>query len=122
MNQKNKFLKGFTFAFNGLRESFQTQVNFRVHILASLLTILMGLFLHISNTEWLIIILSIALVITCEQMNTAIEYFVDLVSPEFHTVAGKIKDISAGCVLIAAIASLIIGCIIFLPKLVNLVN
>ena len=120
MNRTTKIMKGFVYAFNGLRESFQTQVNFRIHLIAALAAIIMGAYLHISTTEWLFIILSITMVLTCEQMNTALEYFVDLVSPEYHTLAGKIKDISAGCVLIAAIASFVIGSIIFVPKLITL--
>jgi len=74
-------------------------------------------FFGITRTEWIVIILCIGVVIAAELFNTAIERLVDLVSPERHPIAGQVKDIAAGAVLVCAVAAAIIGIIIFLPYL-----
>ena len=76
------------------------------------------LFRH-HSTEWCIVVICFGVVLAAEGFNTAIERLVDLVSPEFHPVAGDVKDVAAGAVLICAIAAAIIGCIIFVPYLMN---
>jgi diacylglycerol kinase len=114
-----KFLKGFYFAFNGIKYSFKTQLNFRIHGFLSLIALLLSYFLQITLNEWLWIIAAIALVLIVELINTAIETLVDLVSPEFNVKAGLIKDISAAAVLMAAIFALLIGFIILFPKLIH---
>jgi diacylglycerol kinase len=76
-----------------------------------------GYFFKISTSEWLAVILCFIAVITLEAMNSAIEYVVDLASPEFHPLAKKAKDMAAGAVLLAAIGTVVIAAIIFLPKL-----
>jgi diacylglycerol kinase (ATP) len=73
------------------------------------------LYYHITTTEWCIVLLCFGLVLSAEAFNTAIERLVNLVSPDFHPIAGDVKDVAAGAVLICAIASAIIGCIIFIP-------
>jgi len=110
-------LKSFKFAFAGIKEVMFYQHNARVHLLVAVFAVLMGWLLHISSIEWCFIVLAIGLVLFAEAVNTAIEHFVDLVSPEHQALAGKIKDIAAGAVLICAITALVIGLIIFLPKL-----
>ena len=115
-------IKSFRDAFNGLKESFLTQVNFRIHIVAAVIAILMGIWLHISVIEWAVLILTISMVIVCEQMNTAIEYLVDFISPEYHIMAGKIKDLAAGAVLFTAVAAIATGIFIFIPKLMALIQ
>lgn len=117
-----KFLRGFGFAFKGIDYAAKTQLNFRVHLVATFLAVFSGLALHISVNEWLWIILCIALVLIAELFNTAIEFLTDLVSPEYNKLAGHIKDISAGAVLITAIFALATGLIIFLPKLQLLIQ
>ncbi len=117
-----KFIRGFGYAFKGIGYAAKTQLNFRVHLVAMVIAVFMGFALHISVNEWLWIILSIALVLICEMLNTAIEYVTDLVSPEYNKLAGHAKDIGAGAVLIAAIFALISGLIIFLPKLQLLIS
>ncbi len=96
------------------------QHNFRIQLAATLLVIIAGYFFSISPTEWLIIILTVALVLSLEAVNTAIEYMVDHISKEHSPEAGRIKDIAAGAVLIASIFSVIIALIIFLPKILSL--
>jgi diacylglycerol kinase (ATP) len=80
----------------------------------------MGFYFNITNGEWIVIILCFAIVMTAEAFNSAIEKLVDFVSPGIHPQAGKIKDIAAGAVLITAIIAAIIGCIIFIPKIIIL--
>ena len=86
------------------------------------LVIISGFIFKISITEWTICIVLFGLVITAELINTAIETTVDIVMPEKNEKAKLAKDIVAGAVLVSAIASAIIGIIIFLPKILNIVN
>ena len=91
--------------------------NIKIHISVMILVIICGFIFHLSTTEWLICILLFALVISLELVNTAIEAVVDLCSPNYHELAKYAKDVAAGSVLISAIASVVIGLIIFVPKL-----
>jgi len=117
-----KFIRGFGYALNGIWHASVTQLNFRVHLVAALVAVYGGYTLHISKDEWLWIILCIAIVLVAELFNTAIEFLVDLVSPEYNKKAGLVKDMSAGAVLITAIGALAIGLIIFVPKLLVLIH
>jgi diacylglycerol kinase len=117
-----KFIRGFGFALQGIRHATVTQLNFRVHLVVTLVAVYMGYALNISVNEWQWIILSIALVLMAELFNTAIEFLTNLVSPGYNELAGHVKDISAGAVLISAIFALITGLIIFLPKLQLLIQ
>ena len=112
-----KFFKGFTYAFKGLRYAFSTQINFKVHTLSAVLVIILGCFLNITFQEWLWIILAISMVLVAELINTAFEVLVNLISPEHDSKAGIIKDLAAGAVLVTAFFAVIIGLIIFLPKI-----
>lgn len=114
-----KFFKGFGFAFNGLKYTFKTQLNFRVHCLLAILVSLFGFYLKINTSEWLWIIITMAVVLMAELANTAIEFIVDIVSPEYNIKAGLAKDIAAALVLIAALMAFTIGILIFLPKILH---
>jgi diacylglycerol kinase (ATP) len=117
-----KFIRGFGYAFNGIWHATATQLNFKVHLVAAVLAVFGGCTLHISPDEWLWIILCIGLVLAAELFNTAIEFLTDLVSPEYNKKAGLVKDMSAGAVLVIAICALVIGLIIFVPKLLVLIH
>ncbi|MGZ3835210.1 MAG: diacylglycerol kinase family protein [Mucilaginibacter sp.] len=117
-----KFIRGFGYAFNGIWHAAATQLNFRVHLGATVLAVATGYALHISGDEWLWIILCIGLVLAAELFNTALEFLTDLVSPEYNKKAGLVKDLSAGAVLIIAICALVIGAVIFVPKLLLLIH
>ena len=117
MSYLKKRLAGFQFAFEGIFEVIKSQSNFKIHLLAAFLAIFAGLYLKISSTEWCLIIGCIALVLSAETFNTAIEYLTDLVSPDYHILAKKTKDAAAGAVLLIAAGAAIIGFIIFLPKI-----
>lgn len=112
-----KFLNGFIHAVNGLQKAIASEFNLKVHLVAAICVIAIGFIVHLSSIEWAIIIGCMALVIVSELVNTAIEKLVDLVSPTYHPQAGMVKDIAAGSVLVCAIVSVIVGCLVFIPKL-----
>lgn len=112
-----KFIKSTSFAVKGIRSMIISENNARIHLLASTVVITAGMFFGLSKQEWLWISLAIALVWILEAINTAIEAMVDLVSPGFHPLAGKVKDTAAAAVLIASFFAVIVGIIIFFPKL-----
>lgn len=114
-----KFLKSFTYAFAGIRAASKEQ-NFRFHLLAALAVIILAFITGISALEWLVLVLIMALVLSLEMINSAIERVVDLTTTEIHPLAKLAKDLAAGAVLIAALASVVIGLIIFIPKWFNL--
>ncbi|MDO3625702.1 diacylglycerol kinase family protein [Mucilaginibacter sp. BT774] len=118
----NKFFRGFGYAINGIWHAAVTQLNFRVHLVSTLLAVYAGYALHISSGEWLWIIFCIGMVLVAELFNTAIEFLTDLVSPEYNKKAGLVKDMAAGAVLITAIAALTIGLVIFIPKVLVLIH
>lgn len=113
-------LKSFDYAFQGIKIFFSTQHNSWIHLLATILVLTAGYFLNLSSIEWLFLIIVIALVFITEMVNTAIEFLCDKISPELDLTIKKVKDISAGAVLIAAIMAILVGLIIFIPKMVNL--
>ena len=117
-----KLIRSFGYAFKWLGYAAKTQLNFRIHLMATLVAVFAGYALHISVHEWLWVALSIALVLITELLNTALEFLTDLVSPGYNELAGRVKDIGAGAVVVAAVFALTAGLIIFLPKLLALVH
>jgi len=125
LTEKRRFsivarLKSTTHAWRGLGIFLRTTHNSWVHIFFSLLAVLLGFVLKISNLEWVAIVFVIGLVIITEALNSAFEVDIDLTSPEYHPYARDIKDIAAGAVLISAVVAGIVGLIIFLPKIIVL--
>ena len=112
-----KLANGFKYAGRGIISSLKTERNMKIHFIIMLLVILFGALLKIDKYEWLICIICFALVIGGELFNTAIEVVVDIAMPYRNEKARIAKDISAGAVLVLAIASAIIGLIIFVPKI-----
>lgn len=124
-NEKSGFkkrIKSFGFAFTGLYELVKSEPNARIHLAATICAVCTGFLLRISNTEWCIVSMAIALVWATEAFNTVIEKIADHLFPEYHETARIVKDLSAGAVLVCAIAALICGLIIFLPKLVLIIS
>jgi len=117
-----KLIKSFGYAFRGVAYATRTQLNFRIHMVAMAAAVALGYFLKISAMEWLWIALCIAIVLITEIFNTMIEALTDLVSPGYNEKAGRIKDMSAGAVVIAAAFALLTGIVIFLPKLLLLIR
>ena len=113
MNSIKKFLKGFTYAWKGMKASIRGQRNLKVQAGFALIVGGAGLYFDITLMEWCVILFAIALVMGLEMMNSAIESLVDMVSPDYKPLAGRVKDMAAGAVLFAAIFAAIIGAIVF---------
>ena len=109
------FLGGFADAARGWVEALRTQFNIRFHFFATLVVLSLSAYFCITTVEWCVIILCVGLIWTAELLNTAIEYLTDFVSPEYNDLAGKVKDIAAAGVLLAAATTAAVGLIIFLP-------
>lgn len=116
-----KRIRAFGFAFNGLVELWKKEKNTRIHLFFTILAIAAGFLLKISAAEFSIIVLVIGAVWSAEAFNSAVERTVDLVTMEKKPLAKAAKDLSAGAVLIFAFSSIIIGLIIYLPKIVSLI-
>jgi diacylglycerol kinase len=104
-------------AMTGIRVLISTQQNARIHIVITIIVTAFGIFLGLSKSDWCWIILAIILVWVTEALNTSFEFLTDIVSPTFHPLAEKAKDIAAAAVLIAAIGSILIGFLVFGPYL-----
>ena len=110
-------MSGFAYAAKGLIEAVKSQFTIRFHFVSTIVVIGLSFYYDLSANEWCIILLCISLVWVAELLNTALEYLTDFVSPEYNYLAGKVKDIAAGAVLIAALLSACIGLIVFVPKI-----
>ena len=111
-----KRITSFRYALNGLKILIKEEHNARIHLLAACCVSIAGVVFQISAPEWLAIIFCIGWVFALELINSAIENTANVISKEKNETIKKIKDLSAGAVLVAAIASAVIGLIIFLPK------
>lgn len=116
----SKRLASFKYAFKGILNLFQSQPNAQIHLVVGTLAIILGLFLKLNFEEWAILSITIFAVLAAEAFNTAIEYLTDLVSPDFHPLAGKTKDVAAAGVLLTAIGAIFVAIFIFLPKIISL--
>ncbi len=113
--KKQSRLKSFAVAFHGLKIIFVNERNFRMHLCLGLLAVLACIFFKVTVNEWIAVLLLIAIILSTEALNTCIEYVCDYISPEYHPMIKKIKDVAAGAVLLCAIIAIIVGCIIFIP-------
>jgi probable rRNA maturation factor len=118
--KSESIISSFRFAILGILSAFRSERNMWIHLSAGVLVVLIGIILKISPFEWGLVIFSIALVITTELINTALEYLVNLIKEERNETARRIKDISAAAVMIATLAAVAIGLIVFLPKILAL--
>lgn len=108
-----KRAKSFTHAGRGLWLFVRTTPNAWIHLITFTVAIILGLYLHISLVEWILLVLVGSFVLVAEAFNTAIEIDIDLTSPEYHPYARDTKDVAAGAVLIAALAAFTVGLLIF---------
>ncbi len=115
-----KRLKSFVYAWKGIRSFIGREHNAWIHCGVMLLVLAAGFYFRITRGEWIAVVLCIGLVLAAEGFNTAIERLVNLVSPQKHPLAGDVKDIAAGAVLICAVAAVVVGLIIFVPYLLLL--
>ena len=116
-----RFLKSFTYAFQGIAHAFHTQRNLRVELSVAAAVVLAGIAFGISAVEWALIIVCIGMVVSAELINTVAEIAVDLLVQRYHPMAKVAKDAGAGAVLVAALASVGVGVAIFGPPLWRLV-
>lgn len=114
-----KLFKSFGYAIAGVLIAVREQQNMRIHVLAVLVVTVFGVFIGLDAVEWSIIALTYGLVLVAEMFNSALEYLIDLVSPERNPIAGKVKDVAAGAVLLAALVATCVAISIFGNKLFN---
>jgi len=114
-----KIINSFKYAIQGFLMSFRKERNMKIHFFIMIAIIILGFLLKISKAEWIICIILFGIVIAGEMFNTAIETTVDIAMPQKNPKAKIAKDVSAGAVLILAIISVVIGCMIFIPKIVE---
>lgn len=122
LNDLDRFRFSFRNALIGIKTAYKSQKNLRAHIFIGFIVIIFSVFLKVSIVEWLILLLTILVVVITEIFNTALEFTVDLFSTEYSKQAKKAKDVSAAGVLITAFSAILIGIIIFLPKLLLLIK
>lgn len=118
---KKRLINSFKYAFDGLKYAFIYEQNLTVHILATIIVIILGFLFKISIIEWLVLFLIIGLVIATELINTSIEATIDLITDEINPLAKVAKDTAAAAVLVFGITSLIVGALIFLPKIATII-
>lgn len=116
MNYLKKRIAAFSYAFKGVFYLFTHEPHAIIHLIAAIVVIVGGFLFRISATEWCIICLCIGSVFMAEAFNTALEKLADKISPEKDPLIGTAKDVAAGAVLLLAISTVVIACIIFIPK------
>lgn len=120
MTRRKQFVNSLSHAFEGFRYLYQTQNNFRIHLIITIAIIVLSVIMRISLIEWGLIILTMALVWITESFNTVYERLFDLIDPTINPIIKIGKDVSAAAVLISAIVSIIIGILIFVPRLLGI--
>jgi diacylglycerol kinase len=122
----NKFslksrLGSFRFAVNGLLLLLKNEHNSRIHLLAAIIAIIMGIIMKLDHYEWSLLIIVIGAVFLTELLNSSIESLADLIDPEFNELIMRAKDYSAAAVLMSAIVAIVVGGLIFIPKFLDLI-
>ena len=115
-----KRLHSFKYAFQGIGYLIRNEHNAWIHLFITVCVIVAGFLLRVSPSEWISIIFAIGMVLAAEAFNTAIEALSDIISPDYKRLIRRAKDVAAGGVLLAAMAAVAIGLIIFVPKLIAL--
>ena len=115
-----KFIKSFKYAQAGAAHALQTQRNLWIHLTIGVLVLGAGYWLKLSNIELAIVVLIVTFVLVAEMFNTALEETINLIKPEVHPMAALVKNLAAGAVLLAACGAVIIGLLIFLPRVIRL--
>ena len=100
----------------------RTQPNFLVHVTLAVAALVLGVVLRLGPTEFAVIVLTVALVMVTECVNTALEALSDLVSPGYHPLIKRAKDVSAAAVLIGAIGALVVAALLFVPRLASMIR
>jgi diacylglycerol kinase len=122
LSEKKRFsivarARSFNFALRGIKIIVLTQHNFWVQVVAAGIVVLLGVLYSVSAIEWCMLVLAMTAVLVAESFNTAMEIDIDLTSPDEHPYARDTKDVAAGAVLLAVLGAIIVGLIIFIPKI-----
>jgi len=118
--RRTRLIRSFGYAFEGLAYTIRSQRNMRIHVTIAVLVVILGILARLTPLEWVALSICMALVLVGEMLNTAIESMVDLITPEWHPLAKRAKDIGAGMVLLFALLSVVVGCFVFIPALMRL--
>lgn len=105
------------YSFKGGIQLIRTEASVQVQFVVAILITIAGFYYHITPTEWIAQTLCIGMVMTAEGLNTAIEGIADFIHPEHHKKIGRIKDVAAGAVGFAALISVIVAGIIYIPRI-----
>lgn len=114
--EKQNIIQSFNSAIEGFIFVIKTQRNMRLHFLLAILALLLGIYLNLEKLEVILLLVTVCLVLLAEMLNTAIEMNADLVSDSYNPKVQAIKDIAAGCVLVASINAFIVGYLLFLSR------
>lgn len=114
------FRRSFLFALQGFRTALRQERNIKVMLAGGAFAVAMGLILRIDAVSWAVVLVCCGMVIAAELLNTAIETVVDLVSPEFHPLAGQAKDIAAAASWVLSLTAAVVGVIVYANALVRL--
>lgn len=121
MNQKKwknrNFVQALKYSICGIGHTLNAERNFKIQIVFAILAVAAGIFFKLTYIEFAVLALTIGFVLFAEMVNTAIEEMLDLYSQEYNEGIKIAKDIASGAVLVAAIVSVVVGCILFLPKM-----
>jgi diacylglycerol kinase len=108
-----KFIKSVGYALNGIAAAWKEQTNLKIQSVIAVIVIIAGFYFQIPSIEWIVLLLMIGIVISLELVNSALEEMVNLVTKERNPLAGRIKDIAAGAVLVFSVIAATVGVIIF---------
>lgn len=117
-----RFLKSFSYSWDGLKYALQNEQSVSVMIIITFIAVTLGLILQITVVEWFFILFVIGVVLATELINTSIEATIDLLSPDFHPLAKVAKDTASAAVFIYSIVSAILAGLIFIPKIIKLIE
>lgn len=118
--KQQTIVKAFINAFNGMKYFFLHERNGKIQLCAAAAVVVLAVGLGVSATDWIALLFCIAMVLGLEMVNSALEKLCDLVQEEYHPVIKTVKDVAAAAVLFASIVAAIIGCIVFVPKIIQL--
>ncbi|MFA5409418.1 MAG: diacylglycerol kinase family protein [Bacilli bacterium] len=117
-----RFFNSFKYSFSGLAYAVRQEQSVLVMLICLILTLVFGLLFNISLLEWFFILVCIGLVLGTELLNTAIEATIDLLSPSFHPLAKIAKDTASAAVFVYSLIAFIIGCIVFIPRIIDFIG
>lgn len=115
-----RFIQSAKHAFHGVKMVYKEEPNFRIHIRVALLVVLFGFLLSVTLIEWMLLAVVMGLVLVAEIINSLIERLLDLIKPTTNTYIKEMKDVMAAAVVVCAVVSVIVGLIIFLPKIIHI--